>query len=289
MSATVSIIKHPRASWLQPNSGEFLNQSDFLLELAQKQVVLLGERHDIAEIHRWQLHTANYLHAYRSNMMMGFEMFPARVQPVLDEWVAGLLSTEAFLEKVEWSTVWGFPPEIYLPLFHFCRQMGVKMLALNCYRELVTRVGKEGWDAIPESMRDGLTPSAPPLEGHKAYLQSLTGNRFLDAEKQEIPDRFIRAQQTWDRAFACNIAKALKEAETTSPDSPPLIIGIIGKGHLEYGYGTPHQLKDLGINEVAVLIPTEDDSHDLEKIHGVADAIFRVDVVEAPAVREKKE
>lgn len=282
-----NMIKHPRGCWLQPNSGEILSQNDFLQEMAKKQVVLLGERHDIAEIHRWQLHTANYLHAYRPNMMMGFEMFPARVQSVLDEWVSGTLSTEAFLEKVQWNTVWGFPPEIYLPLFHFCRQMGVRMLALNCYRELVTRVGKEGWDAIPENERDGLTPSAPPQEGHRAYLQSLTVGYFLDPGKQEIPDRFIRAQQTWDRAFACNIAKALNEVKNTSSE-PPLIIGIMGKGHVEYGFGTPHQLNDLGIHDVGSLIPTEDKAHDREKIRHVGDALFRLDTVEAPAVREKK-
>jgi Haem-binding uptake, Tiki superfamily, ChaN len=40
-------------------------------------------------------------------------------------------------------------------------------------------------------------------------------------------DRFIRAQQTWDRAFACNIARALIESD------PPLVVGIIGRGHLD--------------------------------------------------------
>ena len=62
-------------------------------EMATRQVVLLGENHDVAEIHRWQLHVATILRFIRKNVAVGFEMFPRRVQPVLDEWVAGELTT----------------------------------------------------------------------------------------------------------------------------------------------------------------------------------------------------
>lgn len=286
-------MTHPRGTWLQVCDQKIQDQRHFLQEIAKNRVVLLGERHDIAEIHRWQLHTAIYLHALRPNMMMGFEMFPTRVQPILDEWVSGTLTTEEFLQKVEWEKVWGFPPEIYLPLFHFCRQQNIKMLALNCPRELVTRVGKEGWSAIPENERDGLTPSAEPLSGHKAYIRSLTGDRFVDEKSGDIPDRFIRAQQTWDRAFACNIVKALEQAKVLSPDAPePLVIGIMGKGHIEYGFGTPHQLHDLGVEEVGILISSTQDSHNISEIYdekngSVADGIFRVDIVETASSRDK--
>ncbi|MDR1941156.1 MAG: ChaN family lipoprotein [Endomicrobium sp.] len=269
------IIKHPRNAWIETVNGAELDKTNLLKAMSQKQAVLLGERHDIAEIHRWQLHTANYLHAYRSKMFMGFEMFPVSVQPVLDRWVAGELKTEEFLNLAQWDKVWGFPPEIYLPLFHFCRQNCVPMVALNCYRELVTRVGKEGWDAIPESERDGLTPSATALEAHKKYLSKLMG--------KEVEERFVRAQQTWDRAFACNIKKALDKF-----GSDYLAVGIIGKGHLEYGYGTPYQLKDLSINDTAVLLPSAEETLETDEIKNIADAICRIDIVEQPAERRKK-
>lgn len=276
---------HPRATWLDPASGALLNSHDLMKNIARRQVVLLGETHNIAEIHRWQLHVAAALHAHQPNMAMGFEMFPRRLQPVLDEWVTGKLSTAEFLEKSEWYGVWGFPAEIYLPLFHFCRQQQVCMLALNCYRALVTRVGKEGWDAIPVDERDGLTPSAPPTDGHRAYLHKITGGVRMptrdEGDNEPVPDRFIRAQQTWDRAFACNIAHALEEAK----DNPPLVIGIIGRGHLEYGHGTPYQLRDLGIDDVAVLLPTSESEHDAEAIRGIGDAIFRLDEPEPPVER----
>ena len=276
---STDMVAHPRGKWLLPETGEIVDQFGFLKQMAKKQVVLLGEFHDVAEIHRWQLHTASYLHAYRPDMMIGFEMFPVRVQPVLDRWVAGELKTQAFLKAVDWTHIWGFPPEIYLPLFHFCRQQSVRMLALNCYRELVTRVGKGGWDTIPEAERDGLTPSAPPLAGHQAYLESLMRRDNDSSERSLVSERFMRAQQTWDRAFACNIVSALN-ASKNKDGTCPLVIGIIGKGHLEYGFGTPYQLADLGVSDTAVLLPTDRATHFLSTIQGIGDGIFRLDDVE---------
>ena len=159
------------------------------------------------------------------------------------------------------------------------------MLALNCNRPLVTRVGKEGWDAIPEEERDGLTPAAEATVAYREYLFGLGLNRSPTGPASAMDptlDRFIRAQQTWDRAFACNIARALAQ-----PD-PPLVIGIIGRGHLEYGHGTPFQLRDLGIPAPAVLLPETRLQHDAARINGIADAIFALAEVE-PAAPSKFE
>jgi uncharacterized iron-regulated protein len=283
-------IPHPRATWLDPDTGRAVEQGDLLRRMATKQVVLLGESHDIAEIHRWQMHVAAFLHVLRPNMAIGFEMFPRRIQPVLDAWVAGEMDAATFVEKSEWETVWGFDPAIYFPLFHFCRQQNVRMLALNCHRPLVTRVGKDGWDAIPVEERDGVTPSKPATPAHRQYLYDLTGSlagaggppRVATSAMDPAYDRFVRAQQTWDRAFACNIANAVNTPE------PPLVIGIIGRGHLEYGHGTPYQLNDLGVNDVAILLPTDQTEHKAATLPGIADAIFRLDVVEPRAQRRAR-
>lgn len=270
---------HPRASWLCPRTGRMLPQGELLRAMAQKRVVLLGETHDVAEIHRWQLHVTAFLHMLRPAMAVGFEMFPRRVQGVLDAWVEGAMDTATFIERSEWADVWGFDPELYLPLFHFCRQQRVKMLALNCHRPLVTRVGQVGWEAIPVEERDGVTPAAPATEAYRAYLAAIMSS-FAGSDRPPISDRFIRAQQCWDRAFACRIAEHLAEA-----DDDPLVIGIIGRGHLEYGHGTPYQLRDLGISDTSVLLPTDRAGHEAATLDGIADALFRLDTPEPPQPR----
>lgn len=260
--------------WFDPDSGQRLSAPELFQHLARQRVVLLGEYHDRFDIHRWQLSVAAGLLAHHGHIAIGFEMFPRAVQPALDRWTSGETDAVSFLLEAQWETVWRFDPALYMPLFHFCRENGVRMLALNCHRPLVTRVGKDGWDAVPDDERDGLTPALPASPAHRAHLYRLTqppgagGPRRSGATGPDDPlfDRFVRAQQVWDRAFACNIAGALDE------DPDLLVVGIIGRGHCEFGFGTPNQLADLGIDGVAVLLTADDSA----ARPGQADATFRL-------------
>ena len=241
--------------------------------LAGMQAVLLGERHDRADHHRWQLHVAAGLAAHRP-LVMGFEMFPARLDPVLAEWVAGGLSEEDFLTRAEWGTVWGHPAELYMPIFRFCRDMAVPMVGLNVARDLVRAVGAGGWDSVPEAQREGLTAPKPSPMPYRRFIFGLTGGGRPDrkATSPEDPafDRFVRAQEVWDRAFATRIARA------AARPGNPLVVGIIGMGHLQHGGGVPWQLADLGLNRVRALIPA--DAGDLPG-PGAADAVFHLQTV----------
>ncbi|MCL7999478.1 ChaN family lipoprotein [Brucella sp. 21LCYQ03] len=259
--------------WFDPKTVEVQTHQSVMLDVSKQQVVLLGETHDRYDIHRWQTNISASLLGLRGDIAIGFEMFPRRLQPVLDEWVAGKLDAEQFLEKAEWGKVWGFAAELYWPLFHFCREFSVKMLALNCRRDLVTQVGKEGWEAIPENERDGLTPARPASMAHREHLLRLTngGPPTMKGKSADAPefDRFVRAQQTWDRAFACNIAAYLNE----KPEA--LVVGIIGRGHMEHGFGTPDQLDDLGVKKVAVLVTQDlNDGSSMFQKSDIATAVF---------------
>ena len=268
--------------WLLPDTGTTLTHAAMMARAARAPVVLLGERHDRADNHRWQMHVAAGLLAHHDNMAMGFEMFPARLNPVLADWVAGRLDEEAFLERAEWGTVWGFPAALYMPLFHFCRAHGVEMLGLNCRRDLVREVGAGGWEAVTEDAREGLTPAVPATPEYRRYLFDVTGGPRPDraAKSSEDPafDRFVRAQQVWDRAFTCRIA------DVRARPGAPLVVGIIGRGHLEFRGGTPAQLDALGIPESMVLLP-----HDTGRpvLPGIADGLFTMD--EVPAARPRPE
>ena len=92
----------PVASWWIPGK-EKISGNEIISRLANKSVVLLGEMHDNSEHHRWQLQMLAALYAVRPNMVIGFEMFPRRVQKVLDRWVIGELSVTEFLTAVDFT------------------------------------------------------------------------------------------------------------------------------------------------------------------------------------------
>ncbi len=273
--------------WAVPKQdGTAIQLADTLLAgLARQQVVLLGETHDDPEHHRWQLYTIAGLYALRPDMVLGFEMFPRRVQPVLDDWVAGRLSDAELLARAEWREFWGYDAALYLPIFQFARMYRIPMLALNVERSLVSRVGDKGWEAIPAAEREGVTnPAAATREYAVRLYASYLDHRTLEGHGSSQPKepgegdladpafrRFVEAMQVWDRAMAQGIAERLRGGK------PPLVVAIMGSGHLRDGYGVPQQLRDLGVTRLAVALPwgPSDGCADLRP--GVADAVFGVE------------
>jgi uncharacterized iron-regulated protein len=239
--------------------------------MAGQQVVLLGETHDSAEDHRWQLETLTQLYARQPQVAIAFEMFPRRVQPVLDQWVAGALSEQEFLARSEWAKVWGFDARDYLPLFHFARMNRLPMLAANVERSLPEAVGKVGWDAVPEAQKEGVSRPAAPGED---YLKDLRMAFDQHPAKGEAAfPHFVEAQTLWDRAMAQGIAQHL----TGHPKT--LVVGILGAGHVRHGRGVAHQLHDLGIERVGTLLTWDHADPCAHIAKGLADA---VQIVEPP-------
>jgi uncharacterized iron-regulated protein len=289
---TPSVCGAP-GQWFVPKSGGAVVQATdgVLAGLAQQQAVLLGETHDDPEHHRWQLHTIAGLHALHPRLVLGFEMFPRRLQPVLDDWVAGRLSDTEFLTRSEWQRVWGYDPHLYLPILQFGRMYRIPMLALNVERKFVTRVSDGGWASVPVGEREGITDPAPAerdytVRLYPSYLdhQSHGGHQHSQGKPpsdEELADpkflHFVEAMQVWDRAMAQGIAGRLRS------EDPPLVVAIMGTGHLQYGHGVPRQLRDLGVTRFAVALPWDTSEGCAELTPGIADVAFGIESRPQPA------
>jgi uncharacterized iron-regulated protein len=284
-------------AWMAPGGGagqntapaRRLDERELLASLAKRRVVLLGEAHDNAEHHRWQLQTMTALHALRPGLVLGFESFPRRVQPVLERWVAGELSESEFLAASDWRNVWAIDAQLYLPLFHFARMNRVPMRALNVEKDLTRAVREKGFDAVEPARREGLTRPAPPSQQYRDFLFPV----FAEHERErpggagkagpESADfrRFVESQTTWDRAMAQGIADAL----AARPGA--LVVGVMGRHHVANGYGVPHQLADLGVRDVAVLLPW--DGADCAGLTaGLADAVFGLPALPADPAKKPR-
>lgn len=269
------------AAWmtLEGERPQTATAAAVLADMSRRDVILLGEHHDQEDDHRWQLQALAALHAQRPHMIIGFEMFPRRIQPVLDRWVAGKLTSKQFLDESEWDKVWNMPVEFYMPLFQFARINRIPMVALNVDQKLNKAILEKGWDEVPEAEREGVGRAAPPSEAYKDFLLEVYGQHpalqgaSSAKPKKADPDfrRFVESQTAWDRAMAEALAhRAISGGKAENP----LVVGVMGSGHIRYGYGVPHQLQDLGIKKVGSLLPMDSDS-DCKNIHpGLADAIF---------------
>lgn len=252
-----------------------------LKNLAATRVVLLGERHDDADHHRWQLQVIAALHAQQPNLVIGMEMLPRRAQPVLDQWVAGQLTESDLLTRTEWARVWGFDASMYLPILHFARLNRIPVAAVNVDRAIVSEVGAKGLAAVPEEQREGVGAPAAARRAYRDRLEQVFREHGSSSDAAAAFDRFVQAQLFWDRAFAEGLAAAAKRP------GDPLVVGIMGSGHLAHGDGVPHQLADLGFPGSAVLLPVESDTpcHDLPA--GLAQAVFALAPVPASKTTAK--
>jgi len=252
----------PAGAWVEPSAAgpSTVAAGELLDRLARRPVVLLGERHDSAAHHRWQLATLQALQERSPGLSLGLEMVPRRLQPVLDRWVAGALEERAFLDALDWPAIWGYDADLYLPILRFARDQRLPLRALNVERRLVRRVRAEGFAAVPISEREGVGRPAPASAAYRAQLHRLWRHHpFVPSDGKGLPGpedpsfgRFVESQLLWDRAMA----EAIAEQRRRRPGAP--VVALIGNGHLAGGHGVPHQLRALGLAEAAWLLPWED-------------------------------
>ncbi len=267
-------------TWNVPDGDRYraTTSKTLLTAIAKRDVVLLGESHGEDDHHRWQLQALAALYVLRSDMVIGFEMFPRRLQPVLERWVAGELTLTQFLKQSEWETVWNLPFDLYLPLFQFARINRIPMVALNIDHQLSKTIYRKGWDAVPPSEREGVGRAAPPSTAYREFLfkmygqhMAIGGGKSTGGKSDDAFNHFVESQTTWDRAMAEALAHRVLPGVA---GRKPLVVGIIGSGHLHFGYGVPYQLHDLGVNNVGTLLPLDADT-DCKKLRaGLADAVF---------------
>ena len=175
--------------------------------------------------------------------------------------------------------IWGFADELYLPLFQFARMHRLPMLALNIDRATNRRIAAQGLASVPSSEREGVGDPAPASSFYRDRLfewfkKHPAAGQDARAALERF-ERFVCAQQFWDRAMAEAIAGARRDARQ------PLVVGIMGSGHIEYGDGVPYQLAALGVDNVATALPWPAETE--YPIHAPPIADFLFGVEPAPA------
>jgi Haem-binding uptake, Tiki superfamily, ChaN len=145
------------------HTGEALPPASLRVRLQAARVVYAGERHDRAPDHDVQLALLVQLHALSpgaGSVGVGLEMLPRARQSALDDHLAGRTEEAEFLRAVDWDHTWGFDFSFYRPIFAFCREHRLPMLALNAPRELVRALRQQGVAGLTDAQRAVVAPGA---------------------------------------------------------------------------------------------------------------------------------
>jgi len=250
----------PKA-WVLPSNGNTIQKDAVMKDVLQHRLIMLGEHHQNAEHHKWHLDMLRDVARHTTNLELAIEMLPRSAQGVLDRWAAGELTEAEFIKKSNWENYWFYDVELYMPVLRFAKDKGIKIHAVNVERSLLNLISDVGWDNVPREKREGLSK---PVVGTKPYLIQLAKsfrrhqpmtmdhskhNQSLKKEEGDKFARFVEVQMLWDRAMAEGINSALKQPHQ------PVVVSIMGSGHMMNGNGAIHQLASINDLVPMTLIP----------------------------------
>lgn len=256
----------------------FADFESMLAEVAQGDMVFLGEQHDDPGTHRLERAALEGIGRRRANVVLSLEMFERDAQAKLDDYLAGRTDESDFLKT---SRPWPKYATDYRPLVEFAKAKGWPVIAANVPRRLASLVGRKGLvgvDSLPAADRAFIAaqldcPQDKYYERFKTTMGDMTGHgqKITKEEASAMVRRFYDAQCVKDETMG----EAIANARAKYPDA--VIVHVNGAFHSDFSMGTVDRAeRRLPSARSAVLsfVPVENlDSADGKKIRKQGDFI----------------
>jgi uncharacterized iron-regulated protein len=191
--------------------GTAASLDDVVTKAKEASVLFLGESHDDPTGHLLELEILKRMKS-DGPVALSLEMFESDVQPVLDEYLSGLITEEHLLAS---GRAWKNYKSDYRPMVEFAKAEKLPVVAANAPRRYVNRVSRLGALALAElqGSAKAVLPPLPYADASERYAI-----KFHDIMKKQQPDRKVdpvkslAAQSLWDASMAHSIARALRQA-----------------------------------------------------------------------------
>jgi len=269
---------------------------DIVAAMAAVEVVFVGETHDDptghfleTELLRRAYHAVEYdstADGESRSVALSLEFFQRDAQPILDEYLAGLITEKAFLAA---SRPWPRYKTDYRPLVEFAKEQDLAVVAGNAprrYTNRVTRLGRESLNDLGPAALATLAP-LPYGQPSKAYrdqwIQVIMavmeeeglkcGKPIIDSTQADSGaaggqhqsahgnmGNQLHSQVLWDATMAYWINDQL----VRRPDD--LVLHMVGSFHVARGTGIPEQLERYrpGTQSMVVMLRAVEDINTFE-------------------------
>jgi len=173
--------QHRPAYALYTSDGKPATYQQLLEASRATDVVLFGELHNNPIAHWLQFELAADLATDSTRAMaIGFEMFEADQQVLLDEYASGLISTANFERE---ARLWPNYKTDYKPVLELGRSHGIRLVATNIPRRYASAVYSRGLEALAELSEEARAWMMPlPVEvdlslpGYANIMQAAGGH-----------------------------------------------------------------------------------------------------------------
>jgi len=204
-------------------------------------VVYAGEAHDDVAHHTHQVELLRSVtEAARADCvpaLFGMEMFQRPFQKHLDDYVAGRIDEREMLRRTEYFARWGGGLRLYAPLWRYCRQNGVRIVALSASRSITQQVVRDGFDSLTPEQRAAIAVEIDfDVPAHRERLMP-----FFQSDAHRMPEDaaegMYRSMTIWDETMAESTVNALQGA---CPGARMLVIA--GAKHIQQFSGIPDRV-----------------------------------------------
>ncbi|GIC75536.1 ChaN family lipoprotein [Moritella sp. F3] len=214
---------------LQSPSGLDINVADFVEQIKDADVVLVGEWHTHTGIHRFQTALLQAMLADNDNIALSMEQFTRDNQAVVNAYLAGEIGEGTLIKQ---GNAWPNYTSDYRPLVELAKVNNIDIIAANAPKNIVRCIAKEGIryiDKLPADERvwlaENINTQDSPYKTH--FMASMH-----HGDESQNESKFA-SQLTWDETMAESIVNYLSDDLNTGKQ----VMHIAGKFHTENGLG----------------------------------------------------
>ncbi|WP_129713661.1 ChaN family lipoprotein [Pedobacter sp. SYP-B3415] len=209
-ACTISTYAQPDVSTYKiydTRSKSVVSLEDVVKSARSADVLFFGEEHNDSVGHALEHNLLILMHReWPQKIALSMEMFHTDIQPVMDEYLIGLISEKNFSKDARiWSNY-----KDYRPMIEFAKANKVPVIAANTptrYTNAVTMNGLNILKAFPQASRSFLPP-LPVDTVTGAYLQKFNaqlGGHSMGSMK------IYQTQNLWDSSMGWSVASFLKK------------------------------------------------------------------------------
>jgi len=217
-------------------------------ELKAADVILVGEWHTHAGIHRFQVDLLKQLADGNKAVTLSMEQFSRDKQDVLDTYLASEIGEQVLIKQ---GAAWPNYESDYRPLVEFAKANQLEIIAANAPKPIVRCIGRQGVSYLEKLTDDERSQLATTIDtSNSPYKEKFMAS--MHHGKPEQTERQFAAQVTWDETMAESIVEYL----ALNPNKQ--VFHIAGLFHTQQGLGIKASILKRNPNlNVVVITPTE--------------------------------
>lgn len=248
-----------------------ITADNIVSDFSHADVLFFGEEHNDSIGHYLEATLLKKIaNAYPNKIAVSMEMFHTDVQPIIDEYLSGVISEKNFIKEARaWNNY-----KDYRPMVEFAKQSKFSVIGANAaarYSNAVTREGLSVLDKLPSSSKLFLPPLPIDTASGRYYdkfIETLGGHNMGGM-------KVFQSQNFWDATMAWSMAQFLKKNKGKK------IFQVNGRFHSDEKLGTLAKLTKyapkLKILNISSFSAPDFDNPDWEKYNTLGDYIIVTD------------